>query len=71
MTKDKKCICRNGRSKIDTLKNMMRFDTSPFDGTGYFKTALAELRKEGVNIVFDKEKQRYYNPLTISKIWGY
>lgn len=71
MNRDAKCISSSGRGKIDTLKSNMRFATNPFDGSGFFKTALAELRKEGVNIIFNKEKQHYYNPQTISKIWGY
>ena len=32
---------------------------------------IAELRKEGIVIAHDKAKCRYYNPATISHVWGY
>lgn len=67
-----KRINPSSRPQIDTLKSNMRFTTSPFDGDGNpFKTAIQELRKEGLNIVYDKAKCRYYNQKTISPIWGY
>lgn len=68
----KKRINPSLRPQIDTLKNKMRFTSAPFDGTGTaFKTALKELREEGINIIYDKIKCRYYNQKTINKSWGY
>jgi hypothetical protein len=66
-----KRINPSGRAKIDTAKNLIRFSTSPFDGGGFVKTAISELRKEGIEIIYDKNKCRYYNTKTISSIWGY
>lgn len=72
MVRGKKTISNNMRGKIDTLKNNIRFAFNPFWGVGYvFNTALKEIKSEGVNIKFNKEKNHYYNPLTVSKIWGY
>jgi len=72
MTKGKKRINPNSRGIIDSLKNKMRFAPNPFDGGGHpFKTAISELRKEGVEIKHNKNKQHYYNPKTVRKVWGY
>ena len=72
MNKDKKCIKSNAAMKIATIKTNMRNAVNPLDGDGaWFKKAVSELRNEGISIVFDKQKQRYYNPLTINPRWGY
>ena len=60
MTRGNKTIKGDSRGKIQTLKNMIRYSTRPFDGTGYvFKTAIAELRSEGINIKYIKDKCHY------------
>jgi len=50
----------NMRGQIDRLKYNLKHTTRAFDGDGYvFKTALAELRKEGYVIKYDKNKCHY------------
>jgi len=72
MNKDKKRITTNAAMKVATIKSNMRNSINPFDGSGvWFNKALSELRKEGVNIVFDRKMHRYYNPVTIKQSWGY
>lgn len=72
MTRGSKTISNSLRPKIENVKNMMRFAENPFDGSGIiFKTALSEIRKEGIEIVYDKTKCRYYNVKTINKKWEY
>lgn len=72
MTSGNKTISNSVRPQIDTLKSHFRFAKNPFDGSGYaFKTAISELKKEGVNIIRDKKMCRYYNSETVSLIWGY
>lgn len=72
MTRGNKTISNSTRPQIDNLKCQLRYATNPFDGTGrIFKTAISELRKEGVSIIRDKDKCRYYNPLTVNVKWGY
>lgn len=71
MNRGAKRINPSGRAKIDTAKSLIRNATSPFDGDGFVKTAISELRKEGFEIIYDRDKCRYYNTKTISPIWGY
>lgn len=72
MTRNNKSIKSNGRGVIDTLKSNIRHTSKPFDGSGYyFKTAITELKKEGLEIIYDNDKCRYYNKNTISPIYGY
>ena len=53
----KRCSCRG---RIDTQKTIIRYATRPFDGSGYiFNSAIAELRKEGLTIVYDKKLCSY------------
>jgi len=60
MTRDSKNISNSLRPKIDTIKCMIRYAVRPFDGTGYiFNQAVKELRLEGLNIVYQKEKCNY------------
>jgi hypothetical protein len=72
MNRGSKRINPSLRPQIDTLKSKIRSSKSPFDGTGSaFKTALSELRKEGLEIIYDNKMCRYYNPKTIDIVWGY
>ena len=72
MPKGNKTICNNSVMRIATLKNNIRNSSNPFDGTGHiFKEAIKQLRKEGVAIIYDAVKCRYYNPVTIHPKWGY
>lgn len=72
MTSGKKTISNSLRPKIENIKNMIRFTENPFDGSGSpFKTAISELRAEGVNIIHDRKMCRYYNKSTINPKWGY
>lgn len=72
MIRGKKRINPNCRGNIETLKSNIRHSKNPFDGTGYmFKKSVSELRKEGIKIIYDKQKCRYYNKETINPIWGY
>lgn len=72
MTSGSKKISNSLRPKIDAIKCMIRYSINPFDGSGsIFKTAIYELKKEGVNIMHDKKMCRYYNTKTISSKWGY
>ena len=48
------------RGQIDRLKYSLKHSTRAFDGDGYvFKTALAELRKEGYVVKYDRIKCHY------------
>ena len=48
------------RGQIDRLKYSIKHSIRPFDGDGYvFKTALAELRKEGIVIKYNRVKCHY------------
>lgn len=71
MNRHSKRISNSLRPRIDTLKCMIRYAPAPFDGYGLLKTAISELRKEGLVIIYDKQYCRYYNPQTIDKKWGY
>ena len=73
MNRDAKRIKpRSQKSEISDIKTRIRESKNPFDSdTTAFKKAIAELRKEGLNIIHDKKMCRYYNPLTIDKRWGY
>ena len=72
MQQGSKRISPNSRGRILTLKKAFMYSKNPFDGNGHiFKTAISELRKEGVKIIYDRKKCRYYNADTISEIWGY
>ena len=60
MAKGSKTISNSLRPKIDSIKCMIRYSIRPFDGTGYiFKTAIKELRNEGLNIKHQKDKCNY------------
>jgi hypothetical protein len=60
MNKDAKNIKVSLRPEIERVKGYIRDAKRPFDGDGYvFKTALKELRKEGLNITHIKEKCHY------------
>jgi len=60
MNRDSKTISNSLRPKISTMKSLIRNSTRPFDGSGYvFKTALSELRKEGLKIQYIKDKCHY------------
>lgn len=71
MQKGKKTISNSLRGRVDTIKSNIRFSKNPFDGDGVVKRAIAELRKEGVEIIYNPKKCHYYNPNTIDKKWGY
>lgn len=60
MVRGKKTISRSLRGQIDTLKSLIRNSTRNFDGTGSaFKKAISELRKEGVKIKYDRNRDDY------------
>jgi hypothetical protein len=59
------------RGRIDTVKVNIRSATSPFDGDVVMHRAIAELRKEGVKIIYDRKMCRYYNAETVDESWGY
>lgn len=60
MNRDAKTISCSQRPDIERVKSYIINSIRPFDGSGYvFKTALSELRKQGLNIVYIKEKCHY------------
>lgn len=62
MYRGAKTISNSLRPRISTLKNLIRFSTCGFDGdrdSHVFKTALKELRQEGLKIKYVKEKCHY------------
>ena len=71
MQRGSKTISSSLRPKIDTIKCNIRFAKNPFDGDSLVKTAIKELRAEGVNIIYNKDRCHYYNAETIDKKWGY
>ncbi|MDX1296635.1 MAG: hypothetical protein R3260_00130 [Pseudomonas sp.] len=55
-----KTISRSMRPQIETIKSNIRAAVRPFDGTGSaFKTAIKELRAEGVQITYVADKCHY------------
>lgn len=60
MDRDAKRINPSQRPQIEKVKSYIRYAVRPFDGTGrIFKTAISELRKEGLSIIYIKEKCHY------------
>ena len=60
MYSDKKTISSSQRPDIERVKGFIRDACRPFDGSGYiFKTALSEIRKEGLTVLYIKEKCHY------------
>ncbi|MDN0082416.1 hypothetical protein QU487_06565 [Crenobacter sp. SG2305] len=60
MQRGSKTISNSMRPQIENLKANIRAAIRPFDGTGSaFKTALKELRAEGLRIVYVAEKCHY------------
>lgn len=60
MNKDAKRINPSLRPQIEKVKGYIRDSLRPFDGNGYiFKTAISELKKEGLQIKYIKEKCHY------------
>ncbi len=61
MNRDSKRINPSLRSRIEIVKSAIRGTNNMFDGDGYvFKTALKELKHEGLNIVYDRKAAVYY-----------
>lgn len=60
MIRGKKRINPSLRGKIETIKSNIRCATRPFDGDGYvFSQAVRELRQEGMEIRYIREKCHY------------
>lgn len=60
MNRDSKTISRSMRPKIENMKCNIRAAVRPFDGSGsVFKTAIKELREEGIEIRYVAEKAHY------------
>jgi hypothetical protein len=60
MNRDAKTISSSCRPEIERVKSYILDAVRPFDGDGYiFRTALSELRKEGVKIAYIKNKCHY------------
>jgi hypothetical protein len=60
MNRFSKTIKSTMRPQIENIKCNIREGSRPFDGDGYtFKKALAELRKEGLEIKYVAEKCHY------------
>ena len=60
MDRNKKRIVPSSRPQIENIKCHIRNATRPFDGDGYpFKQAIAELRKEGLQIKYISDKCHY------------
>lgn len=55
-----KTISRSQRPQIENMKCNIRAAVRPFDGSGtVFKTAIKELREEGIVIRYIAEKAHY------------
>jgi hypothetical protein len=60
MNRDAKRISNSLRPLIERIKGSIRQATRPFDGDGYaFKTALKELRQEGMKFKYVAAKAHY------------
>ena len=60
MNRDAKTIKCSLRPDIEIVKGYIRDSIRPFDGSGYvFKSAIKELRDEGIKILYIKEKCHY------------
>lgn len=60
MNKDAKNIRCTVRPEIERVKGYIRDASRPFDGSGYiFRTALRELRREGMIIRYDRNLSHY------------
>ncbi|UTZ34954.1 hypothetical protein HB762_27205 (plasmid) [Vibrio campbellii] len=60
MQRGAKRISNSHRREIDNIKSNIRCSVRPFDGDGYpFKQALKELRDEGMNITYVRDKCHY------------
>lgn len=64
MKTDKKRISTNFNMQVGIIRSAilnLRGTGRGFDGDDYpFKKAVRELRKEGINIVYDRERCSYY-----------
>ncbi len=58
---DKKRINPHLTSRISIIKGYIRNSKSGFDGNGYiFKEAIRQLKKEGLEITYNKNKCAYF-----------
>lgn len=60
MNKDAKRISNNLRTQISITKSHILHSKNYFYGAGYvFKTAIKELRDEGIKIIYNRSKDGY------------